>query len=80
MIGQGVSGSDIAEEDDLWFWQAPWKRMISPLEYLLHQRPRRGEITPQELQGENLIFRGFRKDVIGLKPKGVGFVFVEPGT
>ena len=30
---------------------------------------RRGEVSPSELQRENLVFRGFRKDVIGLKPK-----------
>ena len=32
-------------------------------------RLRRGEVSPQELQRENLLFRGFRKDVIGLGPK-----------
>lgn len=32
-------------------------------------RLRRGEVSPSELQRENLVFRGFRKDVIGLKPK-----------
>lgn len=46
------------------------------------ERLRCGEISPQELQKENLLFRGFRKDVIGLKPKykprGVDFVFVPP--
>lgn len=33
------------------------------------ERLRRGEISPSELQRENLVFRSFRKDVIGLKPK-----------
>ncbi len=33
------------------------------------ERLRRGEVSPSELQRENLAFRGFRKDVIGLKPK-----------
>ncbi|PTX52264.1 hypothetical protein IQ03_01054 [Gemmobacter caeni] len=33
------------------------------------ERLRRGEVSPSELQRENLVFRGFRKDVIGLKPK-----------
>lgn len=32
-------------------------------------RLRRGHVSPSELQRENLVFRGFRKDVIGLKPK-----------
>ena len=45
------------------------------------ERLRRGEISPSELQRQNLVFRGFRKDVIGLKPKykpkGVDFVFVD---
>lgn len=31
------------------------------------ERLRRGEISPSELQRENLVFRGFRKEVIGLK-------------
>ena len=56
--------------------------MISPLEYLLYQRPRRGEITPQELQGENLISRGFRKDVIGFgpkhRPKSIPYLIIRP--
>lgn len=42
------------------------------------ERLRRGEVSPSELQRENLVFRGFRKDVIGLKPrykpKSVDFV------
>lgn len=46
------------------------------------ERLRRGEISPSELQKENLIFRRFRKDVIGLKPKykpdHVEFVFDDP--
>ena len=33
------------------------------------ERLRRGEVSPSELQRENLVFRGFRKNVIGLKPK-----------
>jgi hypothetical protein len=45
------------------------------------ERLRRGEVSPSELQRENLVFRGFRKDVIGLKPKykpkGVDFVRVS---
>ena len=33
------------------------------------ERLRRGEITPSKLQQENLVFRGFKKGEIGLKPK-----------
>jgi hypothetical protein len=33
------------------------------------ERLKRGEISPQELQRENLIFRGFRKGVIGFGPR-----------
>ena len=33
------------------------------------ERLRRGEISPSELQQETLIFRGFRKRVIGFGPK-----------
>lgn len=48
------------------------------------ERLRRGEISPSELQRENLVFRGFRKDVIGLKPKykpkGVDYVLDHPKT
>ena len=33
------------------------------------ERLRRGEITPSQLQQENLVFRGFKKGEIGLKPK-----------
>lgn len=46
------------------------------------ERLRRGEVSPSELQRENLVFRGFPKDVIGLKPKykpaGVRFIRVSP--
>ena len=48
------------------------------------ERLRQGEISPSELQKENLIFRGFRKDVIGLKPKykpkGVDYVLDHSKT
>jgi hypothetical protein len=44
------------------------------------ERLRRGEISPSELQKENLIFRRFRKDVTGLKPDHVEFVFDGPKT
>ena len=48
------------------------------------ERLRRGQIAPSELQRENLVFRGFRKDVIGLKPKykpkGVDYVLGPPRT
>lgn len=33
------------------------------------ERLRRGEVTPSELQQENLVFRGFRKGAIGLPAK-----------
>ena len=33
------------------------------------ERLRRGEITPSQLQQENLVFRGFRKGEIGLPAK-----------
>ena len=33
------------------------------------ERLRRGEITPSELQKDNLVFRGFKKGVIGLPAK-----------
>lgn len=33
------------------------------------ERLRAGEISPRELQQENLAFRGFRKGVIGFGPK-----------
>lgn len=35
------------------------------------ERLRRGEITPSQLQQENLVFRGFTKGEIALKPKYV---------
>jgi hypothetical protein len=33
------------------------------------ERLRQGEVSPQDLQRENLLFHGFRKDVIGFGPK-----------
>ncbi|MEO3480343.1 hypothetical protein AAFO90_22100 [Phaeobacter sp. CAU 1743] len=33
------------------------------------ERLRRGEVTPSQLQQENLAFRGFRKGAIGLPAK-----------
>lgn len=33
------------------------------------ERLRRGEITPSQLQQENLVFRGFKKGELGLKAK-----------
>lgn len=33
------------------------------------ERLRRGEVTPSQLQQENLLFQGFKKGEIGLKPK-----------
>ena len=33
------------------------------------ERLRRGEITPSQLQQENLVFRGFKKGTFGLKKK-----------
>lgn len=33
------------------------------------ERLRRGEVSPSELQRENMAFRGFRKDVIGFEPR-----------
>jgi hypothetical protein len=33
------------------------------------ERLRRGEITPSQLQQENLLFRGFKKGEIGLPAK-----------
>lgn len=33
------------------------------------ERLRRGEITPSQLQQENLVFRGFKKGQIGLPAK-----------
>jgi hypothetical protein len=44
------------------------------------ERLRRGEVSPSELQRENLVFRGFRKDVIGFevrhKPDSVGYILI----
>ena len=46
------------------------------------ERLRRGEISPQELQRENFVFRGFRKDVIGFgpkhKPKSIPYLIIRP--
>jgi hypothetical protein len=48
------------------------------------ERLLRGKVSPSELQQENLVFRAFRKDVIGLKPKykpkGVEYVLGPPRT
>lgn len=33
------------------------------------ERLRRGEVTPSQLQQENLVFRGFKKGEIGLSAK-----------
>jgi hypothetical protein len=33
------------------------------------ERLRRGEISPSQLQQENLVFRGFKKGSLGLKAK-----------
>jgi len=33
------------------------------------ERLRRGEVTPSQLQQENLVFRGFKKGEIGLPAK-----------
>jgi hypothetical protein len=33
------------------------------------ERLRQGEVSPQDLQRENLLSHGFRKDVIGFGPK-----------
>lgn len=45
------------------------------------ERLRRGEISPQDLQRENLLFRGFRKDVIGFgpkdKPKSIPYLIIR---
>jgi hypothetical protein len=42
----------------------------------------KGEISPQELQRENFVFRGFRKDVIGFgpkhKPKSTPYLIIRP--
>ena len=46
------------------------------------ERLRRGEISPQDLQRENLMFRGFRKDVIGFgpkhRPKSIPYLIIRP--
>ena len=46
------------------------------------ERLRRGEISPSELQRQNLVFRGFRKDVIGFgpkhKPKSIPYLIIRP--
>lgn len=45
-------------------------------------RLRRGEISPQDLQRENLLFRRFRKDVIGFgprhKPQSNDYLVIRP--
>lgn len=40
------------------------------------ERLRRGKISPSELQQENLVFRGFRKDVCGVSVPLILRVFV----
>ena len=46
------------------------------------ERLRRGEISPQELQRESFVFRGFRKDVIGFgpthRPKSTDYLIIQP--
>lgn len=46
------------------------------------ERLRRGEISPSELQRENLLFHGFRKDVIGFgpkhRPKSIPYLIIRP--
>tara|TARA_R110002074_G_scaffold139168_2_gene284659 strand:+ start:5064 stop:5270 length:207 start_codon:yes stop_codon:yes gene_type:complete len=46
------------------------------------ERLRHGEISPQELQRENFVFRGFRKDVIGFgpkhRPKSIPYLIIRP--
>jgi hypothetical protein len=46
------------------------------------ERLRQGEVSPQELQGENLVFGGFRKDVIGFgpkhRPKSIPYLIIRP--
>ena len=45
------------------------------------ERLRSGEISASQLQRENLMFRGFRKGVIGFgpkhKPKSISYVLTE---
>lgn len=46
------------------------------------ERLRQGEVSPQKLQRENLLFRGFRKDVIGFgpkhRPKSIPYLIIRP--
>lgn len=46
------------------------------------ERLRQGEVSPQELQRENLVFGGFRKDVIGFgpkhRPKSIPYLIIRP--
>lgn len=45
-------------------------------------RLRQGEVSPQELQRENLVFGGFRKDVVGFgpkhRPKSIPYLIIRP--
>jgi hypothetical protein len=51
---------------DLFKNRAAMKALARELD---EERLRRGEVSPSELQRENLVFRGFRKDVIGFEPR-----------
>lgn len=46
------------------------------------ERLRQGEVSPQDLQRENLVFGGFRKDVIGFgpkhRPKSIPYLIIRP--
>jgi hypothetical protein len=46
------------------------------------ERLRQGEVSPQELQQENFVFRGLRKDVIGFgpkhRPKSIPYLIIRP--
>lgn len=46
------------------------------------ERLRRGEISAAQLQRENCVFRGFRKDVIGFgpkhRPKSGRYILIDP--
>jgi hypothetical protein len=46
------------------------------------ERLRQGDVSPQELQRENFVFRGFRKDVIGFgpkhRPKFIPYLIIRP--
>lgn len=42
------------------------------------ERLRRGEITPTQLQQENLLFRGFKKGAFGLPAKYMKKIKREP--